>query len=433
MLEPLVFLISAILKAWHLLVAAIPGISTSVAWTASVILLLITVRAALVPTAYKQLLVGRKSVNLRPEFAAIKNKYARSADPNAPKYAKWAIQELQRTHDISLWSGLIPPLVQIPVFIGLYRMLRRMADAGIHGPTAEVAGVGTLSGDEVRDFASATFFGVPLPAYVSMNPVQLAELGTDFSSVISLCAPLILMAATFTGINMAISITRLRRTLDHGSRFMRGTYKYLIGVTGFAIAFPLFFGIFGPAPLAIIVYWVCNNLWTMSQNAIITIILERKYPLTPEFRAMRDQVRDARVRERTTRKLNRRQAAASRRTAIIGSILRPSTRTELWKSHRDMLDARDAAAREQINRQKQQQLAIAHTRQLARLLRADAQGQLPSFDAKTPVNQGYRRIRIGTDPGRNRRTSTTGTGLRRFTRAGRKPGRGRDRGQSAGA
>ena len=95
MLEPLVFVISGILKAWHLAVAAVPGVSVSAAWTASVILLLITVRMALLPFSYRQLSMGRKTVNLRPQFAAIRAKYSRSVDPNAPKYQRWAMQELR--------------------------------------------------------------------------------------------------------------------------------------------------------------------------------------------------------------------------------------------------------------------------------------------------------------------------------------------------
>ncbi|MFD5869367.1 membrane protein insertase YidC [Corynebacterium sp. NPDC060344] len=391
MLEPLVVIISGILKAWHLAVAAVPGVSASAGWTASVVLLLITVRLALLPIAYKQLLMGRKTVNLRPQFAAIRRKYSRSVDPNAPKYQKWAVQELRQQHRISVWTGLIPPLVQIPVFIGLFRMLRRIAGAGAHGSDHVTEGVGFLSGEEVREFSAATFAGVPLPAYPAMPQQQFGELGTTFADVIAVCAPLIFAAATFTGINMAISINRLRRTLDHGSRFMRGTYKYLVTMTFVAVAFPLLFGFFGPAPLAIIVYWVCNNLWTMSQNAIITIILERRHPLTPEFKALRDQVRDSRKKDRSERASGRRQARHSRWRALAGTIRRPGQREELWRAHRDLLAQRDAAARAGTDKERAQQLRIHQTRQLARLLRADSQGDLPSLGGATSVNGAWRR------------------------------------------
>ena len=391
MLEPLVFVISGILKAWHLAIAAVPGVSVSAAWTASVILLLITVRMALLPFSYRQLSMGRKTVNLRPQFAAIRAKYSRSVDPNAPKYQRWAMQELREKHGISFWAGLVPPLVQIPVFIGLFRMLRRMANAGAHGSDQVAEGVGFLSGAEVRKFASATFSGVPLPAYPAMPEAQFAELGTTFAAVISVCAPLIFAAATFTGINMAISINRLRRTLDHGSRFMRGTYKYLVGATFFAVAFPLFFGFLGPAPLAIIVYWVCNNLWTMSQNAIITIILERRHPLTPEFRALRDRTRDARRDDRAKRARDRREARASRWRAVAGTIRNPSRRADLWDAHRTMLAEREAAAKAVRDAQLQKRAKVHQVRQLARLLRADSQGDLPSLGGATPVNDAWRR------------------------------------------
>lgn len=453
LLEPLVFVISGILKAWHLAIAAVPGVSVSAAWTASVILLLITVRLALLPIAYRQLLMGRKTVNLRPQFAAIRQKYSRSIDPNAPKYQKWAMQELRERHGINVWTGLIPPLVQIPVFIGLFRMLRRMANAGAHGSDGVTESVGFLSGSEVREFTSATFAGVPLPAYIAMPQPQFAELGTTFSEVIAVCAPLIFAAATFTGINMAISVNRLSRTLDHGSRFMRGTYKYLVTMTFFAVAFPLFFGFFGPAPLAIVVYWVCNNLWTMSQNAIITIILERRHPLTPEFKALRDKTRTARRDDRSRRASARREARSSRWRALAGTIRQPSRRAELWDAHRAHLAERDAAAKAIADKQRAQKAKIHQTRQLARLLRADSQGDLPSLGGDTRVNEAWRRSspahggdahahahgdRIVGKFGKvavRMALAKDQHGQRRVGRisARRKPNRGRDRGPSAGA
>ena len=453
MLEPLVFLISGILKAWHLAIAAVPGVSVSAAWTASVILLLITVRLALLPIAYQQLLMGRKTVNLRPQFAAIRDKYSRSIEPNAAKYQKWAMQELRERNGISTWTGLIPPLVQIPVFIGLFRMLRRMANAGAHGSQGATESVGFLSGDEVREFTSATFAGVPLPAYIAMPEPQLAELGTTFADVFAVCAPLIVAAATFTGINMAISINRLRRTLDHGSRFMRGTYKYMVTMTFFAVSFPLLFGFLGPAPAAIVVYWVCNNLWTMSQNAIITIILERRHPLTAEFKALRDHTRDARRDDRSKKAKGRREARSSRWRALAGTIRQPSRRTELWDAHRTFLADRDAAAKAVTDRQRAQQAKIHQTRQLARLLRADSQGRLPNLEGNTRINEAWRRSAPPPDaadgrPGDDRIVGKLGKVAVRMTlaknehdrrrtggrlSARRKPGRGRGRGPSAGA
>lgn len=390
MLEPLVYAISGILKAWHVGIASVPGVSASAAWTASLVFLLITVRLALLPISYKQLLMGRKTVNLRPQFAAIRHKYSRSIDPNAPKYQRWAMQELRERHGISVWTGLIPPLAQIPVFIGLFRMLHRMANAGAHGSAHVTDGVGFLDGAEVREFTSATFADIPLPAYVAMPQEQFAELGTSSADVFSVIAPLVLAAAAFTGINMAISVNRLRRTLDHGSRFMRGTYRYLVIMTAFAVAFPLFFGFFGPAPLAIVVYWVCNNLWTMSQNAIITIILERRHPLTPEFKALRDKTRDARRDDRTKRASDRRQARTSRWTALAGTIRAPARRGELWDAHRAFLAERDAAAKAATEAQRAQTTKIHQTRQLARLLRADSQGDLPALGGTTRVNEAWR-------------------------------------------
>lgn len=390
MLEPLVFVISGVLKLWHIAVSAIPGVSESAAWMASIILLLITVRSALLPFSYRQLLMGRKSVNLRPQFAAIRQRYANNADPNAPKYQKWAMQELRERNGISFWAGLVPPLVQIPVFIGLFRMLRGVAIAGSHGSDHVSGGVGFLSDGEVREFAATTFAGIPLPAYVAMPEEQLAHLGTTRVDVIGIAFPLVIAAATFTGLNMAISINRLRRTLDHNSRFMRGTYKYLIGATLVAIIFPLFFGLFGPSPMAIVVYWVCNNLWTMTQNAAITLFLERKYPLTDDFKKLRDATRDARRNYRRAKVADRRSARASRWRAVAGTVRSPGRRSELWAAHRAMLAEQKERAQAATVKQRNLRRKVLQTRQLARLLRADSQGQLPSLNAGARVNGAYR-------------------------------------------
>ncbi|MGX6515377.1 MAG: YidC/Oxa1 family membrane protein insertase [Corynebacterium amycolatum] len=162
-LEPFVWLVSFVLKAWHLLLASVFHLPSSLSWTLSLFLLVFTVRGALAFLAFQQFISARKTANLRPQLFILKERYRRSIEPNSPQYVNFASKEMRKAEGIKTSVMLAPLFVQIPVIMGLVRMLRHMLRAS-EGPGLPAShNVGFISKDEISDFLSATFLGQPLP------------------------------------------------------------------------------------------------------------------------------------------------------------------------------------------------------------------------------------------------------------------------------
>jgi YidC/Oxa1 family membrane protein insertase len=84
----------------------------------AIILLTVLVRGAMFPISYKQTQNMARMQALKPEMDAISEKYK-----NDMQKKSQAIQELYRKHNINPLGGCLPLLLQMPIFIGLYRAL----------------------------------------------------------------------------------------------------------------------------------------------------------------------------------------------------------------------------------------------------------------------------------------------------------------------
>ena len=84
----------------------------------AIILLTVMVRGAMFPLSRKQALASQKMQDLQPEMKAIAEKYKDDAAKRTQ-----ATQELWKKHDHNPVGGCLPALIQIPVFMGLYRSL----------------------------------------------------------------------------------------------------------------------------------------------------------------------------------------------------------------------------------------------------------------------------------------------------------------------
>lgn len=278
------YLIAAVLKGWHTIFTGVLQVPASAAWLASLIMLVITVRGLLVPLAYRQFRSTRIISNLRPRIRALEAEYEDRHDAESRAELTAARRALHKEHGYHAADGCIPALLQIPFIIGLYRLLIRIAHP-LEGVDENVThpGIGLLSGDDIHSFLDSTLFGIPLPAYVAMTDAQAANLGTDLESVFKLVAPMAILASLFTTVNWAYSLKRNLRTMEHSSTLNRwgiGLYAAagpIIFISPFVVAF------ITPGPVALMIYWVCNNLWTMAQVVIIQKSLDRTHPFTQEF------------------------------------------------------------------------------------------------------------------------------------------------------
>ncbi len=84
----------------------------------SIIMLTVLVRSCIFPISRKQAMNAAKMQELQPEIKKIAEKYK-----SAPEQRMKAQQELYRKHNFHPLSGCLPALIQLPIFLGLYRSL----------------------------------------------------------------------------------------------------------------------------------------------------------------------------------------------------------------------------------------------------------------------------------------------------------------------
>src|SRR6202000_1338978 len=149
-------------KAFGFLLCA----SNFFAWTLSVMFLVFSLRAILYKPFVRQIRTTRQMQELQPQIKALQKKYGKDRQRMALE-----MQKLQREHGFNPILGCLPMLVQVPVFLGLYHVLRcfNRTSTGIGQPHMSVV-QNRLTGNyvftpaEVNHFLNANLFGAPIGA-----------------------------------------------------------------------------------------------------------------------------------------------------------------------------------------------------------------------------------------------------------------------------
>ena len=111
--------VSWIMWVWYKLFAAVLGPSNFFAWALSVMFLVFSLRALLYKPFVRQIRTTRQMQELQPQIKALQKKYGKDRQRMALE-----MQKLQREHGFNPILGCLPMLAQIPVFLGLYHVLR---------------------------------------------------------------------------------------------------------------------------------------------------------------------------------------------------------------------------------------------------------------------------------------------------------------------
>lgn len=282
MLDYLVYYpISIILWFWHkafvFIGELIPGVdsleSNGLVWVLSVVFLVCTLRGLLYAPMARQIRFGRKMQELQPKMKAIQARYKHDRVRLAEEQRK-----LQKEESFNPLLGCLPMLVQIPVFIGLFHVLRsfnRMGNQfGQLDMTAEETrayGNYFFSAEEVRSFLDARIFGAPLSSFVTQPVEQFAAFLPDVSAVVDfsreniafIAIPLMIISAVTTHFNAKATISRQS---PEAASTQQAQIMNWMTLWAFPVGI-LATGVFWP--IAILVYMVANNLWTYGQTNLV--------------------------------------------------------------------------------------------------------------------------------------------------------------------
>ncbi|MGX9297081.1 membrane protein insertase YidC [Tsukamurella paurometabola] len=281
MLDVVYYPISAVLWAWHRVFGALLGADDGTAWALSVLFLVFTVRALLLWPGIVSARTGRRLQRLRPQLDALRREHGKDTQTLARQ-----TQQLQREHGVRPLLGCLPALVQIPVFFGLYHVLRSFNRTGTglgqlgltpeqNASTANYV----FSAHDVQSFLNARLFGAPISVSMTSPDSVLASFAPfgGVPSVVTIAAvavPLMLLACLATHVNARFSISHpVAGAADAMQPTLLRTLMLWVMPLGSIVAGPVL-------PIAILLYWVANNIWTYGQQHLVHRVLAREESAT---------------------------------------------------------------------------------------------------------------------------------------------------------
>ncbi|MEB3069276.1 membrane protein insertase YidC [Mycolicibacter sp. MYC017] len=255
--------VSGIMWLWYKAFGLLLGPANFFTWALSVVFLVFTLRAILYKPFVKQIRTTRQMQELQPQIKALQKKYGKDRQRMALE-----MQKLQREHGFNPILGCLPMLAQVPVFLGLFHVLRSfnrtttgIGQLGLTPEQNRELGNYFFSATDVGHFLDANLFGAPLGATMIQQGTSLTAF-TEFNrlSVIAVGVPIMIAAGIATYFNSRASVARQspEAAANPQTAMMNKLALYV---------FPLGVVVGGPfLPLAIILYWFSNNIWTFAQQ-----------------------------------------------------------------------------------------------------------------------------------------------------------------------
>lgn len=264
-LDWIYYAISWILLAWHsawdaigVPDAAVAG--TNWAWILAIVFLVVTVRVILFPVFVKQIKSQRAMQALQPQVKALQEKHKGDRETLQKE-----MMELYRKEKANPLMGCLPMFLQIPVFLGLFHVLRRL-DPANQGKT--------LYGWTVAQFESASaakLFTAPIAGKFGSTADELSRLGANGTTVKVMAGILVLVMMGTTYLTSRQMILKTGWAEDPQQRMIQRLMLYGIPAS-LLISGAIF-------PIGVIIYWVTNNLFTLGQQQWVL----RKFPPPPNL------------------------------------------------------------------------------------------------------------------------------------------------------
>jgi len=271
--------ISAILWFWHKLLSYVLDPGWGITWVLSIVLLTFTIRVFLVKPSLNQMRSSRKMSELQPRMAEIRSKYKNDQQKQMEE-----IRKVQKEMGVNPIAGCLPLLVQMPVFLGLFHVLRSFnrtgTGSGQLGLSVEQnrnTANYIFSPTDVQSFLDARLFGVPLSSYISMpESMYQGFSGAEFTrtDIMMVAIPLILITATATHFVARMGVNRQKARLASGKQSAPANDQMQMQMdmmnrmmVWFMPLTILFTGAFWH--IGLLFYMVSNNIWTFFQQRFI--------------------------------------------------------------------------------------------------------------------------------------------------------------------
>ncbi|MGX1739014.1 membrane protein insertase YidC [Corynebacterium flavescens] len=282
--------ISAILWFWHWLLSLVLNPAWGITWILSIVLLTWTIKAVMVKPTINQLRSSRKMQEIQPKLQEIRTKYA-----NDQMKASQEMQKIYKESGVRPIAGCLPMLAQMPVFIGLFHVLRSFdrtvpVAGGIGHPAGDPMSIEAnantanyiFSPELVQQFLDAKIFGIPLVANLRVNSPILQDVTSTQAAFI--IVPLIAVIAVLTHFNARMTLSRQEARRAAGKTVApQGQNAEMMQqqmammnkmMLWFMPAMLVFSGFIWP--IGLLFYMLSNTVWTFFQTRLVFAKMDRE-------------------------------------------------------------------------------------------------------------------------------------------------------------
>ncbi|RAV32870.1 membrane protein insertase YidC [Corynebacterium heidelbergense] len=293
MLNFIYYPISGVLWFWHKVFSFVLDPASGLTWALAIIFLVFTVRILLVKPAVSQMRSMRRTQEFQPKMRELQKKHA----GNQQKLME-EVRAAQKEMGVNPLSSCLPVLVQFPLFLGLFHVLRSFNRTGSHVGELGMSVEQTRNTpnyffgvQDVQSFLDARLFGAPLSGFISQKPESYAAfspegIAPDFTkmNIMVIIVPLMLASAVIMHFTARMSMDRTKRKQDANpakknddpraaqmQMQMDMMQKMMVWIM------PIMYltgGFLWQIGLAL--YMFANNLWTLLQQKILFAKMDRE-------------------------------------------------------------------------------------------------------------------------------------------------------------
>lgn len=209
---------------------------------ATIIILTVMVKLVTFPLNNKQIQTTRRMQMLQPEMKRIQQKYK-----DDKQKQNQAVSEFMKENNMNPVAGCLPLLVQLPILIGIFRILREP--------------------DHFLDMEKINRYLFQGPEFIDLMAIPTVGFDNFLGDIsIYYIFPLIAGATTYLYSRMS--------TPAEGSQKMM-VYMMPAMITVFSFSFPV----------GLVIYWTMNNLFSIGQHKLIDRLDSRKAEKEPGDKA----------------------------------------------------------------------------------------------------------------------------------------------------
>jgi YidC/Oxa1 family membrane protein insertase len=216
-------------------------------WGLAIVLLTVLIRAVLVPLTFRQLKSMQEMQRLAPQINALKEKYKEDKQRQQQE-----IMKFYQENKINPLASCLPLLLQLPVFISLFYMLRTDLKLDICGRQLK---------EHFHVFPYGPLAHIPAKALTATGCNQVAPGSAKFLFIPDITAKatgvaLVVLILLYVSSQLASTLVATATADPNQRRLM-----LLLPVVFVVILYRY--------PAGLLVYWITTNTWTIGQQLLI--------------------------------------------------------------------------------------------------------------------------------------------------------------------